>query len=144
MAGYEYAQSELHEEAWGARLKRVTDDTRHLIAATRKVINESRQCLASADESLKRPPVAANVEAVVPIRAFLHGKWFDLETIEAMNTAFLGACADLGLSDKIDGACEIIAARVIELADGQDDAEAIRKAVLASIRGPTHQLGSAS
>jgi hypothetical protein len=70
----------------------------------------------------------------MPIRPFLHGKSFGPETIEIMNAAFLAVCADLGLSDKTDGACEIVAQRVIELMDGQRDPEAIRQTVLASIR----------
>jgi hypothetical protein len=70
----------------------------------------------------------------MPIRAFLHGKSFDPETIEIMNTAFLAVCADLGLSDKTDRACEIVAKRIIELMDGQREPEAIRKAVLTSIK----------
>lgn len=70
----------------------------------------------------------------MPIRAFLHGKSFDPETLEIMNAAFLGICHDLGLSDKTDGACEIVAKRVIELMDGQRDPEAIRQAVLASFK----------
>jgi hypothetical protein len=51
-----------------------------------------------------------------------------------MNAAFIGVCNDLGLSDKTDGACEIVAKRVIELMDGQRDPEEIRKTVLASIK----------
>lgn len=70
----------------------------------------------------------------MPIQVFLHGKSFDPEAIEIMNAAFLGVCEDLGLSDKTDGACEIVAKRVIELMVGQRDAEAIRKAVVASIK----------
>jgi hypothetical protein len=70
----------------------------------------------------------------VPIRPFLHGKSFDPATIEIMNAAFLAVCADLGLSDNTDGACEIVAQRVIESMDGQRDPEAIRRTVLASIR----------
>jgi hypothetical protein len=74
------------------------------------------------------------VEYVMPIRAFLHGKSFDPETIDIMNAAFLAVCDDLGLSDKTDGACEIVAKRVIELMDGERDPEEIRKTVLASIK----------
>lgn len=70
----------------------------------------------------------------MPIQAFLHGRAFDPETIQIMNTAFVAVCADLGLSDKTDGACEIVAKRVIELTDGQRDPEVIRKTVLASIK----------
>ena len=70
----------------------------------------------------------------MPIRAFLHGRLFNPETLEIMNAAFLGVCSDLGLSDKPDGACEIVAQRVVELMDGEHDPEVIRKAVLASIK----------
>jgi hypothetical protein len=70
----------------------------------------------------------------MPIRAFLHGRSFDPETIQIMNTAFVAVCTDLGLSNKKDGACEIVAKRVFELMGGQRDPEAIRKAVLSSLR----------
>jgi hypothetical protein len=60
---------------------------------------------------------------------------FDPEAIEIMNEAFLRVCSDLGLSDKADGACEIVAQRVIELTNGQRDPQAIRTAVIASLRG---------
>jgi hypothetical protein len=70
----------------------------------------------------------------MPIQAFLRSKSFDPETIEIMNTAFVAVCADLGLSDRTDGACEIVAKRVIELMDGQRDPEVIRQTVLASIK----------
>jgi hypothetical protein len=70
----------------------------------------------------------------MPIETFLGGKSFDPETIEIMNTAFVAVCADLGLSDKTDGACEVVARRVIELMDGQRDPEMIRQTVLASIK----------
>lgn len=71
----------------------------------------------------------------MPIEAFLHSKSFDPETIEIMNAAFTGVCNELGLSDKTDRACEIVARRVIELMDGERNPEAIRNAVLASIKG---------
>ena len=70
----------------------------------------------------------------MPIEAFLRSKSFDPETIEIMNTAFLGVCTDLGLCDLTDGACEIVARRIIDLMDGQRDPQAIRKVVLASIK----------
>jgi hypothetical protein len=70
----------------------------------------------------------------MPIETFLQGKSFDPETIEIMNTAFLGVCRDLGLSDLTDRACEVVAKRVIDLMDGERDPEAIRKTVLASIK----------
>jgi hypothetical protein len=70
----------------------------------------------------------------MPIGAFLQGKSFDPETIEIMNAAFVGVCADLGLSDTSDSACQMVAKRVIELMDGQRDPEAIRATVLASFK----------
>ena len=70
----------------------------------------------------------------MPIRSFVIEKSFDPETIEIMNTAFLGVCADLGLSDKRDGACEIVAKRVIELMESERDPEKIRAAVRASFK----------
>jgi hypothetical protein len=70
----------------------------------------------------------------MPIRAFLDEKSFDPEAIEVMNAAFLAACADLGLTDKSDRACEIVAKRIIVLADGKRDAETLRTLVLASFR----------
>ena len=68
------------------------------------------------------------------IRPFVSEQSFDPETIEIMNAAFLLVCSDLGLSDKTDGACEMVAQRVIELTDGQRDPEAIRAAVIASLK----------
>ena len=70
----------------------------------------------------------------MPIQAFLHGRAFDPETIQIMNTAFVAVCNDLGLSDKTDGACEVVAKRVIELTEDERDPEAICKTVLASIK----------
>ena len=46
----------------------------------------------------------------------------------------VAVCADLGLSDKTDGACEMVAKRVIDLMDRERDPEAIRAAVLASFK----------
>jgi hypothetical protein len=70
----------------------------------------------------------------VPMRSFVFDRSFDPETIEIMNAAFVGVCSDLGLSDKTDRACEIVAKRIIELTDRQRDAEDIRAAVLASFK----------
>jgi hypothetical protein len=76
----------------------------------------------------------------MPIEAFLHRWSFDPETIEIMNAAFTGVCNDLGLSDKTDGAYEIVARRVIELMDGERNPDAIRKAVLASLQAKARGL----
>ena len=71
----------------------------------------------------------------MPIAAFLTGKSFDPETIEIMNVAFVAVCVELGLSDKTDGACELVAERVVALADGRCSPDELRVAVLASLRG---------
>jgi hypothetical protein len=71
------------------------------------------------------------------IRTFIGRQFFDPETIEIMNTAFLGVCRDLGLSDAADGATEMVAKRVIALTDGQRDPQAIRVAVLLSFQEMT-------
>jgi len=70
----------------------------------------------------------------MPIRSFVGARSFDPETIDIMNTTFLAVCADLGLSDKTDGACEMVAKRVMDLMDRERDPEAIRAAVLASFK----------
>lgn len=70
----------------------------------------------------------------MPIRAFLQAKSFNPDTIEIMNAAFVGVCNDLGLSEKTEGACEIVAKRIIELMDGECSPEELRNAVLASIK----------
>jgi hypothetical protein len=70
----------------------------------------------------------------MPIRTFLEDKSFDPDAIEIMNAAFQGACADLGLTDKSDRACEMVAERIIVLADGKRDAETLRTLVLASFQ----------
>jgi hypothetical protein len=44
----------------------------------------------------------------------------------------LAACADLGLSDRTDGATEIVAKKVMELANDTRDPQQLRVAVLAS------------
>ena len=69
----------------------------------------------------------------MPIRSFVSEQSFDPETIEIMNTAFLAVCRDLGLSDKTDRACEMVAARVIDLTNGHNDPQMIRAPVLASL-----------
>lgn len=50
--------------------------------------------------SVLRPCRKTEMEAAMPITAFLDGKAFDPETIKIMDTAFHGACAELGLADR--------------------------------------------
>jgi hypothetical protein len=72
------------------------------------------------------------------IREFLAGrKYFDLETVETMNTAFLAACGRLGLLDKKDPLTRMVAFTVIELAEGGiKDAQQLTEAALREIERP--------
>jgi len=70
----------------------------------------------------------------MPIRTFIGRQSFDPDTLEIMNTAFLGVCKDLGLIDTNDRATEMVAKRVIELTDGQRDPQEIRASVLESFK----------
>jgi hypothetical protein len=72
--------------------------------------------------------------AAVPIRSFLAGKTFDPETLQILNRAFLGACADLGVGDNTPHSRELLAKTVLQMADGQRDSEAIRAAVVAFLK----------
>jgi hypothetical protein len=70
----------------------------------------------------------------MPIRRFLAGKSFDPETLAILNAAFAGACADLGVTKKTPHAREAVAKKIIELADGRREPEAIRAAVVAFLK----------
>jgi hypothetical protein len=52
----------------------------------------------------------------VPITPFLHGQAFDSELIAAMGKALDATCEALGLSDRGDRTNELIAQKIIELA----------------------------
>jgi len=51
-----------------------------------------------------------------PITPFLHGQAFDSELIAAMGKALDATCEALGLSDRGDRTNELIAQKIIELA----------------------------
>jgi hypothetical protein len=70
----------------------------------------------------------------MPIRSYLAGKSFDPETLNILNRAFLGACSDLGVTDKTPHSRETVAKAVIEMADGKREPEAIRTAVVAFLK----------
>jgi hypothetical protein len=71
----------------------------------------------------------------MPITSFLHGQAFDRATIRSMNTAFQDVCRTLGLTDRADGATEMVAKKIIELAQqGARDPIRIANAVLESVR----------
>jgi hypothetical protein len=52
----------------------------------------------------------------MPITPFLRNQAFDPETVEAMGKAFVTTCEALGLSDRTDAMTELVAQKVIELA----------------------------
>jgi hypothetical protein len=52
----------------------------------------------------------------MPITPFLHGQAFDPETVEAMGKAFVSTCEALGLSDRDDAMTQLVAQKIIELA----------------------------
>ena len=69
----------------------------------------------------------------MPIRSFIASKSFDPETLANLSAAFEGVCADLGVSENARCSLEIIADRVVALADGHRDPDALRAAVIASL-----------
>jgi hypothetical protein len=54
--------------------------------------------------------------ACVPITPYLRGQAFDPATIEAMEKAFVTTCEALGLGDRTSHMNEIVARKIIELA----------------------------
>jgi hypothetical protein len=72
----------------------------------------------------------------MPIRAFIAGKSFDPATLDMLNAAFAGVCADLGVGDNTPHSRAIVARKVFELADGREDPAEIRAAVVALLKTP--------
>ncbi|HEU0175939.1 MAG TPA: hypothetical protein VFV58_16870 [Blastocatellia bacterium] len=52
----------------------------------------------------------------MPITPFLHNQAFDPDAIEEMSSAFVKACANLGLANKPDQMTELVARHIIEAA----------------------------
>jgi hypothetical protein len=74
---------------------------------------------------------------VVPITSFLVDRVFDAATTHAMGVAFEKACRDLGLKDRTDPVTEIIAEKIIELAQrGEHDPDRICAIVLETYKPP--------
>jgi hypothetical protein len=72
----------------------------------------------------------------MPITPFLHGRVFDPEAIRAMGVAFQDVCRRLHLADKEDRATEMVAQKVIEIAQkGVRDPVQLTNAVLESFTG---------
>ena len=52
----------------------------------------------------------------MPITPFLRGQAFDPEMVEAMGMALVTTCETLGLSDRSDAITNLVAEKIIELA----------------------------
>ena len=52
----------------------------------------------------------------MPITPFLRGQAFDPESLDAMGKAFVLTCEALGLSDRADAMTNLVAEKIIELA----------------------------
>jgi len=71
----------------------------------------------------------------MPITPFLQGQPFDPDATRAMGVAFDDACRRLGLTDKADRATEIVARKIIEVAQrGERDPIRLADAVLKSFK----------
>ena len=68
----------------------------------------------------------------------LSGKSFVPERITVLDTAYQGACADLGVTGKTPHARAAVAKKILELADGHRRPEVIRAAVVASLKRPIY------
>jgi hypothetical protein len=73
----------------------------------------------------------------MPITPYLNGRVFSPEDTRAMGIAFEKACKSLNLTDKSDPQIEIIAAKIIELAqDGERDPARLGAELLAAYKPP--------
>ena len=76
----------------------------------------------------------------MPIRPYLNGQKFDAETIRIMGLAFEMALVALKLADRGDLANEILAQKIVELAEaGERDPERLCDGVLMQFREPPPQ-----
>jgi hypothetical protein len=76
----------------------------------------------------------------VPIRPHLNGQKFDAETIRVMGLAFEMALVALKLADRGDLANQILAQKIVELAEtGERDPERLCDRVLMQFRQPPPQ-----
>ncbi len=67
----------------------------------------------------------------MPITPFLKGQSFDPEATRAMGLAFENACRSLGLAGRADAATEVVARKIIELAQrGERDADVLHSRAL--------------
>lgn len=54
----------------------------------------------------------------MPITPFLRGRPFDPETVKVMGAAFVMTCETFGLSDRTNDMANLVAEKIIELAQG--------------------------
>lgn len=74
-----------------------------------------------------------------PITPFLRGQAFDPETVKAMGNALVATCQTLGVSDRDDTSIQIIAQKIIELAErGLKDSNALNLAALKEFKSDLH------
>ena len=75
----------------------------------------------------------------MPITPFLHGQAFDSELIAAMGKALDATCEALGLSDRGDRTNELIAQKIIELAQrGLRNPVALSSAAVKELKSDSH------
>jgi hypothetical protein len=71
----------------------------------------------------------------MPIYALLQSQGFDPEHCRAMGVAFEGALQELGLNDRSDPLCTLVAEKIIELGqNGLRDPKRLHELALAAIR----------
>jgi hypothetical protein len=67
----------------------------------------------------------------MPITPFLRNRGFDQAAIQNLSTVFVAVCCRLGLADRSDPATELVASKIIELAQrGVRDSETLREMTL--------------
>jgi hypothetical protein len=67
----------------------------------------------------------------MPITPFLRNEPFDQDAIDKLSTVFVTVCNKLGLVDRSDRMTEIVARKIIELAQrGVHDSDTLRKMTL--------------
>ena len=77
---------------------------------------EFTQRLGEFSDEAKRQADKLEAQHSAPITPFLRDQAFDPETVEAMGTAFVTACSELGLSNRDDALTKVVAEKIIELA----------------------------
>ncbi len=76
------------------------------------------------------------VQSIIP---FLHGQAFDPETVKAMANALVKTCQTLGVSERDDPSIQIVAQKIIELAErGLKNPTALHLAALQEFKSALH------